>query len=117
MNQVDFVGDLPPGKPFKDIRNQRDSVAEEKAVLCKLIGERCNKAPQSVVQGYVQTVRQWQEARKKAMKVAGNKRASVSELSSTQPMTVTAHSPALKRHSECALRNGTNSAQQSTQTI
>ena len=82
MRQEDWVGSLPPRKPFKDIGNQRGTVAEEKARLCLLIGERCNKVPPSVTQGSVQTVRQWRECREKAMKVAGNKRSSVQELTS-----------------------------------
>ena len=79
MKQLDWVGEPPPTK-FKDIRNTQDAVAEEKAGLCKLIGEACNRLPQSVKVGSVNAVREWKKAREESMKVAGNKRASVNEL-------------------------------------
>ena len=81
MKQLDWVGEPPP-KKFKDIRNTQDAVAEEKARLCKAIGDVCNyRLPESVKAGSVNAVREWKKAREESMKVAGNKRASVNELS------------------------------------
>jgi hypothetical protein len=81
LKQADWVSE-PQDSVFKDIRRQRDAVAEEKAVICKLIGERCRKPPDSIVNGSVNATRDWLQAAKSAMKVAGNKRASVHELTS-----------------------------------
>lgn len=43
MKQIDFIGDLPPPRPFKDIRNTRSSSAEEKAQLVIELGRLCAK--------------------------------------------------------------------------
>ena len=79
MKQLDWVGE-PERKPFKDIRKQQDAVAEEKARLCKAIGDMCNTLPKSVAAGSANKVQDWKLHREAAMKVAGNKRASVNEL-------------------------------------
>jgi hypothetical protein len=79
MRQLDFVTDAED-RPFKDIRPQRDSVAEEKAVLCELIGERCRKPPPEIINGSVDATRDWLKRAKDAMKGVANKRASVHEL-------------------------------------
>lgn len=82
MNQLDWIGEKKQ-KAFKDIRNTRDSVAEEKARLALQLGELCNKCPERLKSGgSVQDVRTWKLAREEAMKVAGNRRASVHELTS-----------------------------------
>lgn len=80
MQQLDWVGE-PQRKPFKDIRNTRESSAEEKARLALELGEMCNKCPASIKNGgSVNEVRNWKHAREYAMKVAGNKRASINDL-------------------------------------
>ena len=68
--------------PFVDIRNQRDSVAEQKAVCLKELGELLRRVPVSVRNGSVQDVRQWKRDREESAKVAKNQRSSVNELSS-----------------------------------
>lgn len=82
MSQQDWVTGEPQRPPFKDIRNQRDAVAEEKATLCRLIGHACNRPPSTVVNGSIDITRRWMDARKSAMKVAGSRRSSVHELTS-----------------------------------
>jgi hypothetical protein len=80
MQQLDWVGE-PQRKPFKDIRNTRETSAEEKARLALQLGVMCNTCPPSIKSGgSVNDVRNWKHARAEAMKVAGNKRASVHEL-------------------------------------
>lgn len=79
MSQLDFVGNLPQAT-FKDIRNQRESVAEQKARLCKQIGDICNKVPSQIANGSINQVRAWRLTRDSAMKTAGSSRASVHQL-------------------------------------
>jgi hypothetical protein len=81
VKQFDFVIEAED-LPFKDIHPQRDSVAEEKAVLCKLSGELCRKPPPEIINGSVGATRDWLKRAKDAMKVVANKRSSVHELTS-----------------------------------
>lgn len=80
--QTDWVGGgvSSAPKPFKDIRNTRESLAEEKARLCLELGGLIKRAPPKVVNGSVQTVREWQQARAAAAKVAASSRSSGQEL-------------------------------------
>ncbi len=81
-NQVDWVG-AAAGEPsaFRDIRNQRASIAEEKAERALRLGRLCMSIPPAIRSGgSVNLVREWQQARSAAAKVAGNKRSSVAEL-------------------------------------
>lgn len=82
MNQFDFVGNMPPAPPFKDIRNTRPSAAEEKAALCLELGRLCQKCPASVASGSINLTRNWVAAQKQARKIVANSRSSVAELSS-----------------------------------
>lgn len=80
MSQVDWVGEQPR-KPFKDIRNQRDSTAEEKAKLLLALGELINTIPPKIKGGGpVNDVREWKRVRGECAKVAGNARASVPDI-------------------------------------
>ena len=80
-NQLDWVGAVNTGAQFKDIRNQRPSVAEEKAERALRLGRLCNTIPPHIKSGgSVNAVREWTAARNAAAKVAANKRASVAEL-------------------------------------
>lgn len=80
--QIDWVGSVPGGQPFKDIRNQRPSVAEEKAEKALQLGRLCLAIPPQIKSGgSINKVRDWTKARNAAAKVAANKRASVSDLS------------------------------------
>lgn len=81
MSQLDWVGGTSkPAKSFRDIRNQKPSVAERKATLCHELKGLALKAASCVINGSVQRVREWREAQAKAMKVAGSSRSSVVEL-------------------------------------
>jgi len=84
MNQIDWVGSAAAtaAKPFKDIHNQRPSVAEEKARLCLELGSLINKVPARVRQGGVETTREWKAAREAAAKIAANSRSTVHQLTS-----------------------------------
>jgi hypothetical protein len=84
MSQHDMFGaaDEPATqKPFRDIRNTRPTVAEEKAQLVMRLGLLINRAPPSINKGSINLVCAWKDARAAAAKVAANKRASVHELS------------------------------------
>lgn len=80
MTQLDWVGEAPAPKAFKDIRNTRPTVAEEKAELALKLGRLCNKVPPSINGASVDGVRAWRKARDAAAKVAASKRSSVQEL-------------------------------------
>jgi len=82
MKQIDFVGgiDEPERKPFKDVKNLRPTIAEEKAELCLRIGVMCRKPPASVCGGTVQATQVWVDAMKRALKVAKKSKATVPEL-------------------------------------
>lgn len=80
--QTDWVGggiNRAP-KPFKDIRNTRESVAQEKARLCLELGALIKHPPPAVINGSVQIVREWTAARAAAAKVAASSRSSGQEL-------------------------------------
>jgi hypothetical protein len=77
---TDLFGYAPPVEPFTDIRNQRESVAEEKARLCLELNAMCKKAPRFLSTASIQTVRGWAATHKQAMKTLGNKQASRAEL-------------------------------------
>lgn len=81
MKQLDFVGGAMPSKQFLgQVRDTKDRVAEEKAILCRQLGELMNKPPQKVVNGSVQLTRRWVADRQKAEKVAKGLRSSVADL-------------------------------------
>lgn len=81
MKQEDFVGDLP--KPeFKDIRNTKPFVAEEKARLALMLGDLVNKVPMSVRNGSVDQVRLWKMDREVSFKAVKNPKSSVNDLQS-----------------------------------
>lgn len=76
MNAADLFGYAPPVAPFKDIRPQRNSVAEEKARLCLELGRLCQQVPEWVRGADVRRTRDWLAAVDRAKKVLGNKRSS-----------------------------------------
>ena len=79
--QIDWVGNEPQPRPFRDIRNTRESAASEKARLCFELGELINKIPPAIKRGgSINDVREWRHARDEAAKVAGKSRSSAQEL-------------------------------------
>lgn len=82
MKQFDFIGqpETPP-QSFRDIRNTRPSVAEEKAQLTLILGRLCASVPHRVRNGSVNLTRDWMAAQKAAKSLAANSRASVLQLS------------------------------------
>jgi hypothetical protein len=75
---IDLFGQVPqpPRTPFVDIRNQRESVAEEKARLCLELGALCKTPPRSLSSASINRVREWRAAHKGALKVLGSKQSS-----------------------------------------
>jgi hypothetical protein len=71
-----------PTAPFRDIRNTRESVAEEKARLCLELLGLCRAPPRSLNSASVNRVREWRAAHKSALKVLASKASSRGELSS-----------------------------------
>lgn len=81
--QADWVGTPALTPPqFRDIRNQRPGVAEQKATKLLQLGALLKRVPAKVRGGSVQCVRQWRAQHAKATKVAGNPRSSVTEIES-----------------------------------
>lgn len=86
MTQSDWIGDIPRPK-FKDIRNTRDVIAEEKARLCLLLTQRCNAVPTKLKGGgSITEVRAWKADREAALKVCASKQSSVAALGSALNM-------------------------------
>lgn len=79
---TDLFGYAPPRPAFKDIRNQRDSTAETKAILCKQLGELCRKVPASICSADIKATREWRQHCDKARKVLASSRSSIAELTS-----------------------------------
>lgn len=81
-SQIDWVTPAQTAnvRPFRDIRNQRQSVAEQKAELSLTLGRLCARVPPSIRDGSVNLVREWRATRAAASKVAGNSRSSVHDL-------------------------------------
>lgn len=77
---ADLFGFEQEAAPFVDIRNQRESVAEEKARLCHELNALCKKAPRFLSTASIQTVRGWSATHKQALKTLANKHASRSDL-------------------------------------
>lgn len=80
MTQLDFIGGLPAPKPFKDIRNTRPGIADEKATLLLQLGRLIRTVPASVRSGSVDITRKWRAAQEKGIAVAKNTRASISDM-------------------------------------
>lgn len=76
----DLFGHTLPVKPFKDIRNQRDSVAEQKAELCLQLKRLGSTVPDAIRGGSIQQTRAWMTRQEKAKKVLASSRSSVAEL-------------------------------------
>jgi hypothetical protein len=80
MTQLDAFSEAPAAPPFRDIRNTRPSVAEEKATLALRLGELIKRAPKRIASGSIQDTRRWVKEHAAAVKVARSTRASVFDL-------------------------------------
>lgn len=81
MSQLDWVGGVQEQrKPFRDIPNTRQTIAEQKAELALELGRLCSLVPHSVSNGSINRTQEWLSARAAAAKTAGNKRSSVQAL-------------------------------------
>lgn len=84
MNQIDFVGGLPPSNAASVraaiARNTRPSAAEEKAQLLLELGRMCQTPPQKVCNGSVNLTREWVACQKSGKALCLNTRASVVQL-------------------------------------
>lgn len=82
MEQLDWVS-TAPARPFKDIRNTRPSVAQQKAEMLLRLGDLINKIPPNVKGGgSINDVRNWRIGREAAAKVAKSTRSSTAEITS-----------------------------------
>ena len=77
---TDLFGYAQERPEFKDIRNQRESVAEEKARLCGELNVLLRKTPRASAIATVQAVRVYKQAHKVALKVLQSKTSSRQEL-------------------------------------
>lgn len=77
---IDLFGHQEPKPAFVDIRNQRDGVAEEKAVLCKQLSELCRTAPESIRSAGIEKTREWIHHMNRAKKVLASSRSSRTQL-------------------------------------
>lgn len=77
----DLFGHIVTPTPFKDIRNQRESVAEEKARLCQELNAMLRRTPKSSAIDSIQKVTHFKAAHKSALKVLQSKASSRHELS------------------------------------
>lgn len=81
FNLFDEVFNYSAQKPvFKDIRNQRYSVAEEKARLVHQLHDILKRVPDQIRNGDIKLVREWRAHWDTANKVCGNTRSSVQQL-------------------------------------
>lgn len=76
----DLFGFSPPRPAFKDTRNTRPTVAQQKAELLLELGRLINRIPASVRDGSIQKTREWRFTREAAQKIAANSRSSVHDL-------------------------------------
>lgn len=65
----DLFGFNQPTAPFSDIRDQRPSVAEQKAILCKTLGELLRTTPPRINSASINETRAWKDAHARAQKV------------------------------------------------
>lgn len=77
---TDLFGYEAPRAPFHYINNQRPSVAEQKAILCKQLGELLRTHPHFLASAGIEETRAWVAQRARAQKVFNAARASVNEL-------------------------------------
>jgi hypothetical protein len=76
----DLFGHIVEREPFVDIRNQRESVAEEKARLCQELNSLLRATPRSLASASIQRVREFKHAHKQCLRVLQNKGSSRQEL-------------------------------------
>jgi hypothetical protein len=78
----DLFGHIEESPEFKDISNQRESVAEEKARLCATLNDLLRRTPKAHNIATVQQVTKYKHAHKAALKVLQCKTSSRHELTS-----------------------------------
>lgn len=79
---ADLFGFVAERPAFVDIRNTRESVAEEKARLCLELNALCKAPPRSLGAASIQTVRAWRLELKNAQKTLAAKDSSRQALQS-----------------------------------
>jgi hypothetical protein len=78
----DLFGHVEVSAPFKDIRNTRESVAEEKARLCQELNALLRKTPPASQIASIQQVKAFNTAHASALKTLRSKTSSRAELTS-----------------------------------
>ena len=79
---TDLFGQVEERAPFTDIRNQRDSVAHEKALLCAELNGLLRRTPPPERIACIQDVTKFKAAHESALKVLRGKHSSRAELRS-----------------------------------
>lgn len=77
MSQMDWVGDAPSRRVFKDIANVRPSVAERKAELSLALRELLMRPPAADRIDSINKVRRYKQEREAVLKIASDRRSSV----------------------------------------
>jgi hypothetical protein len=76
-----FGGQVELSQQFKDIANQRPTVAERKACLTLELGRLCQRIPTAIkTGGSVNVVREWRAVVAIGQKIASNRRSSIAEI-------------------------------------
>lgn len=79
---TDLFGQVVERAPFVDIRNQRESVAEEKARLCQELNTLLRSTPKALATASIQQVRQFKLTHMQCLMVLSCKTSSRQELQS-----------------------------------
>lgn len=77
---MDLFGYTEPKAPFRDIRNQRDSVAEERAELCAVLNRLTRSVPASIRGASINKTRAYMAERERCLKMLKSSRSSRTEL-------------------------------------
>jgi hypothetical protein len=80
VNPMDLFGHVEPKPELRDIGNQRESVAEEKARLCKRLNEILRSTPKRLNSASVNEVRAWKISHSESLKVLKSSKSSRQEL-------------------------------------
>lgn len=79
MKQLDWVTAVDSAS-FRDIRNQKPSTAQEKAILLMTLGKLLRTVPDHIKSCSVQAVREWRAAHARAAQIAAGKKSSVHDI-------------------------------------
>jgi hypothetical protein len=79
---TDLFGAIAEQEPFKDIRNQRASVAEEKAALCATLNAMLRRSPMASSIASINAARAFKAEHKRTLTILKNPESSRQQLES-----------------------------------